>query len=226
MSRGEAIDRLTKGSLEVIFTIDLFNEGVDIPAVDTLLFARPTESLTVFTQQIGRGLRLHQGKEYCTIIDLIGNYRNADIKLSLFDLGIDDAAKGKGKQTPYIIHEVPIGCELHIDLEVINLLEELSRKKQPRKEKLRTAYFDLKNELGRSPTYLELHLHGREQSREYWQEFRSYVGFLAWANELDTRETEVFLRSEHWLKEVESTVMTKSYKMTVLLYMLERGATE
>ena len=50
---------LEKGELDAIFTVDLFNEGVDIPSVDTLLFVRPTESLTVFTQQIGRGLRLH-----------------------------------------------------------------------------------------------------------------------------------------------------------------------
>ncbi|MFC5648612.1 DEAD/DEAH box helicase family protein [Paenibacillus solisilvae] len=223
MSRSEAINKLTRGSMEVIFTVDLFNEGVDIPAVDTLLFVRPTESLTIFTQQIGRGLRLHMGKAYCTIIDLIGNYRNADIKLNLF--AMDSAEAEKGKQ-PKIIPEVPIGCELHIDLNVINLLEELSRKKQPRKDKLRTAYFNLKHELGRRPTYLELHLQGREPSREYWQEFRSYANFLSWAEELDVKETEIFLRYEHWLKEVESTVMSKSYKMTVLLYMLERSAAE
>ena len=61
VSRNEAISQLAKGEIDIIFTVDLFNEGVDIPAVDTLLFVRPTESLTVFTQQIGRGLRLHPG---------------------------------------------------------------------------------------------------------------------------------------------------------------------
>ena len=85
ISRTKAISMLEKGELDAIFTVDLFNEGVDIPAVDTLLFVRPTESLTVFTQQVGRGLRLHPDKEACVIIDLIGNYRNADIKLSVFD---------------------------------------------------------------------------------------------------------------------------------------------
>lgn len=58
MSRSESIHRLEKGELEVIFTVDLFNEGTDIPAVDTLLFVRPTESLTIFSQQVTRGLRL------------------------------------------------------------------------------------------------------------------------------------------------------------------------
>ena len=93
IKRDTAIEQLAAGELDVIFTVDLFNEGVDIPPVDTLLFVRPTESLTVFTQQIGRGLRLHDEKDHCVIIDLIGNYRNADIKLSLFD-----TERGEGKR--------------------------------------------------------------------------------------------------------------------------------
>src|SRR5690625_1015716 len=72
-TRKESIIKLETLELEVIFTVDLFNEGVDIPSVDTLLFVRPTESLVVFTQQIGRGLRQYAGKEKCVIIDLIGN---------------------------------------------------------------------------------------------------------------------------------------------------------
>lgn len=95
MTRQEAILRLEQGELQVIFTVDLFNEGVDIPSVDTLLFVRPTQSLTIFTQQVGRGLRLHDSKQACTIIDLIGNYRNADIKLSLFDMGAGEEALAK-----------------------------------------------------------------------------------------------------------------------------------
>jgi superfamily II DNA or RNA helicase len=62
VDRKKVITFLSKGEIDVIFTVNLFNEGIDIPAVDTLLFVRPTESLTVFTQQIGRGLRLHPGK--------------------------------------------------------------------------------------------------------------------------------------------------------------------
>ena len=96
ISRNKAIKMLEKGEIDAIFTVDLFNEGVDIPSVDTLLFVRPTESLTVFTQQIGRGLRLHDRiKKNCVIIDLIGNYRNADIKLSLFDTNPEDKKKKK-----------------------------------------------------------------------------------------------------------------------------------
>ncbi|XEC95684.1 helicase-related protein [Paenibacillus tarimensis] len=62
MEREEAIRRLAAGSLKVIFTVDLFNERTDISAVDTLLFTRPTESLTVFTQQVGRGCGSMSGR--------------------------------------------------------------------------------------------------------------------------------------------------------------------
>ncbi|WP_066174436.1 DEAD/DEAH box helicase family protein [Bacillus marinisedimentorum] len=220
IGRSEAIQKLEKGEIDVIFTVDLFNEGVDIPPVDTLLFVRPTESLTVFTQQVGRGLRLHDGKQHCTIIDLIGNYRNADIKLSLFDTERADSKQKKKKATEPV---VPKQCKVDLDVKVINLLDELAKKKQPRKEKLRDAYFTLKEELGRRPTYLEMHLHGNVNTREYKQEFKSFAGFLYWANELSEHESEVYRRYREWLEEVERTGMAKSYKMVLLKYMLSRG---
>jgi len=200
--------------------VDLFNEGVDIPAVDTLLFVRPTESLTVFTQQVGRGLRVADGKTHCTIIDLIGNYRNADVKLRLFT---DRKEEKRFTKTENLIAAIPDNCSIQLETKVINLLDELGRKKLPQRERLLQAYLDLKNELGRIPTYLELHLQGRANSLEYRSAFGSYVGFLNWAGQLSEEESEIFYRYEPWLRDVEKTVMTKSYKMVVLLYMLERG---
>ena len=99
----------------------------------------------------------------------------------------------------------------------------MARKKHPRRQKLYDDYFALKQELGRRPSYLELHLKGGSKSSFYKQEFNSYVGFLLWANELSEREQEVFRRYETWIVEVEKTVMTKSYKMVVLKVMLDRG---
>ncbi|WP_172200065.1 DEAD/DEAH box helicase family protein [Saccharibacillus qingshengii] len=222
MSRDEAIRRLDNAELEVLFTVDLFNEGTDIPSVDTLLFVRPTESLTVFTQQIGRGLRLAEGKSHCVIIDLIGNYRNADVKLSLFaDYGEESDVK---KDRLTAVPALPDSCSIQLETAVVNLLDELSRKRAPYREKLHRDFLDLKGELGRIPTYLELHLQGRSVSKGYRDEFGSYVGFLSWAEMLNEREQQVYERYEAWLRDAEKTVMTKSYKMIVLLYMLERGA--
>ncbi|WMJ18740.1 DEAD/DEAH box helicase family protein [Geobacillus kaustophilus] len=220
ISRKQAIAMLERRELDAIFTVDLFNEGVDIPSVDTLLFVRPTESLTVFTQQVGRGLRLYKGKDYCVIIDLIGNYRNADVKLRLFDT---QRGETKKKAREPVMPTVPETCELHLDVQAIHLLEEMQKKRQPRKERLLADYRELKQELGRRPTYLELHLHGQSEAAEYKQEFGSYVGFLYWAGELSELEEEVFLKHEPWLTEVEWTKMSKSYKMVVLKAMLERG---
>ena len=70
--RVNAKNRLVNGQVRFIFVVDIYNEGVDIPEINTVLFLRPTESLTVFFQQLGRGLRLHEGKDCLTVLDFIG----------------------------------------------------------------------------------------------------------------------------------------------------------
>ena len=66
-------DQLVTGQINILFVVDIFNEGVDLPEIDTVIFLRPTESLTVFLQQLGRGLRLSEGKECLTVLDFVGN---------------------------------------------------------------------------------------------------------------------------------------------------------
>ncbi|MFD9600644.1 DUF3427 domain-containing protein [Streptomyces sp. NPDC059970] len=73
--RKDALDQLKAGTLQVIFSVDLFNEGLDIPDVDTLLLLRPTSSATVFLQQLGRGLRRTEDKAVLTVLDFIGQHR-------------------------------------------------------------------------------------------------------------------------------------------------------
>lgn len=225
--RAKTIQQLTDGELHLLFTVDLFNEGVDIPAVDTLLFVRPTESLTIFTQQLGRGLRHHPGKTHCTIVDVIGNYRNADLKLSLFNIAesienVEHVGKSLTRRIP-VMPRVPQGCSVDLDLQVIDLLEVMRLKKQPRKDHLRAGYSRLTFELGRRPSYLEFHLLGGMDSRGIKQEFGSFVHFLAAMDELDEIELDAFLAYGKWFRELEGTAMTKGYKMVMLLAMLERG---
>lgn len=73
--RGTALQKLQEGRITTIFAVDVFNEGVDLPAVDTILFLRPTESATIFLQQLGRGLRLAPGKAVLTVLDFVGHHR-------------------------------------------------------------------------------------------------------------------------------------------------------
>ncbi len=76
--RAESLDRLRNGELDVVCSIDMFNEGVDLPGVDCVLMLRPTESPVVFLQQLGRGLRTAAGKERLTVIDFIGNHHKRE----------------------------------------------------------------------------------------------------------------------------------------------------
>lgn len=74
--REQAIEKLKNGELTYLVTVDIFNEGIDIPFINQVIMMRKTESVIVFVQQLGRGLRKVQGKEYLTVIDFIGNYKN------------------------------------------------------------------------------------------------------------------------------------------------------
>lgn len=79
---------MTSGKLKLVFVVDLYNEGVDIPAVNTILFLRPTQSPTIFLQQLGRGLRLSPGKDCLTVLDFIGQanrHYNYEAKFKALD---------------------------------------------------------------------------------------------------------------------------------------------
>lgn len=113
--RDRAIAELESGKLQVLFTVDLFNEGVDIPRVDTVLFLRPTESATVFLQQLGRGLRLHREKPCLTVLDFIGNARQE----FRFDRRYRALVGGTTRQLRKTIEAgfpyLPPGCAMQLD---------------------------------------------------------------------------------------------------------------
>ena len=93
-----SVEQLRAGELQVICTVDVFNEGLDVPEVDTVLMLRPTESPVVFLQQLGRGLRRSDGKDALTVIDFIGNHRSFLIKpRTLLALGSGTVRSGTGK---------------------------------------------------------------------------------------------------------------------------------
>jgi superfamily II DNA or RNA helicase len=216
-----ARERLNSGKLDIIFTVDLFNEGVDIPRVDTLLFVRPTESLAVFTQQIGRGLRIAEDKDDCVIIDLIGNYRNADVKWGIFNPTYD------GVPEPRLIEQsLPHGCEFNIDTEVIDLILHMTKKLARGKELLILHDHELRRDLGHRPTYLEYHLQSGVDSSMVKREFGTYFNLLKASGDLNDKELQVLENYEDWFLEVERTGMTKSYKMVLLRCMLTLGEDE
>ena len=113
--RRGSIARLRDGDTQIIFTVDLFNEGIDLPFVDTLLLLRPTESSTIFLQQLGRGLRKMEGKDYCTVLDYIGQHRQE----YRFDRRFISLLGGTRKELERQIEQgfpyLPTGCHLELD---------------------------------------------------------------------------------------------------------------
>ena len=113
--RRRAKDRLTKGELRFIFTVDLYNEGVDIPEVNTVLFLRPTESLTVFLQQLGRGLRLAEGKECLTVLDFIAQAHKRYNYQDKFAALLANTKHSLNKEISKSFPSVPKGCHIRLE---------------------------------------------------------------------------------------------------------------
>ncbi len=107
--------RLRDLETNFIFTVDLYNEGVDIPEVDTVLFLRPTESLTVFLQQLGRGLRRAEGKECLTVLDFVGQAHHSyrfDLK---FRALLADRHQDIGEEIQQQFPHLPAGCAVQME---------------------------------------------------------------------------------------------------------------
>ncbi|MBY3555760.1 DUF3427 domain-containing protein, partial [Modestobacter lapidis] len=113
--RAAALAGLRDGTVNVLFTVDLFNEGIDLPAVDTVLFLRPTESATVFLQQLGRGLRLSEGKACLTVLDFIGA-QHQEFRFDLRFRAITGASrKGLQREVEQEFPTLPAGCHIELD---------------------------------------------------------------------------------------------------------------
>lgn len=218
-ARRLALQRLAAGEIDVIFSVDLFNEGVDVPEVDTVLMLRPTDSPVVFLQQLGRGLRIAAGKDHLTVIDFIGNHRSFLVKprtlLSLAGDGSSSTARViKAMETGDF--GLPEGCSVSYDLESIELLKELtSREQGSTLARFCRAYAA---EEGRRPTAVQAWRAGFNP--------RSF-GALGWfagladLGLLDERELPVVQRLGELVGAIEKENITKSYKLVTLEAFLE-----
>ena len=151
--REETIKKLEdeKDSLEVIFTVDIFNEGIDIPSVNQVVMLRNTQSSIIFIQQLGRGLRKHDSKEYVTIIDFIGNYRNNYlIPVALFgDQTMNKDNYRREVREPNILKGLTTINFEKVAKELI--FSSITNTTLSSIKILRDAFKDLENKLGRVP---------------------------------------------------------------------------
>jgi hypothetical protein len=229
--RQAALAALRGGQARILFVVDLFNEGVDVPELDLVLFLRPTESVTIFLQQLGRGLRLHPEKAHVTVVDFIGNYRRAQQKVPVL-LGLEpetparDVARALEGAVTGTWAGLPPGVELHLDWQAIDLLKAMIARGEPRREALVAAYREVEDAVGHPPTLLDVQRWGRFGVRTYRQEFRSWHGFLAAIDALDSAHRQLEAEVGAFLAEVEATAMTRSFKMVVLEAFVRRGGLE
>ncbi len=105
---------IRSGRINVLCVVDIFNEGIDIPEVDTLLFLRPTESLTIFLQQLGRGLRLAEGKECCTVLDFVGNSRPEYDFANKFRALVGKSNRAISDEIKQGFPHAPLGCRIEL----------------------------------------------------------------------------------------------------------------
>ncbi|WP_343571788.1 DUF3427 domain-containing protein [Mycobacterium sp.] len=221
--RHESIDALRAGDLEVIFSIDMFNEGLDVPDVDTVLMLRPTESPIVFLQQLGRGLRTHEGKRALTVIDFIGNHRSFLLKpRTLLSLGRREAPT-----TLQVLQalerndfDLPEGCSVDYDLTVVDMLRQLSRvTARDAIEEYCRSYLE---EEGLRPTAAQTFRAGHDPA-SVTSRYGSWFAFLRIAELLGEREATVADAYGDILRAFQTETITKSYKLVAIRALLQDG---
>ena len=227
--RTASLERLEAGELAVIFAVDMFNEGVDLPHVDTIMMLRPTESRIVWMQQFGRGLRKAEHKDHLTVIDYIGNHRTFLLKPQVL-LGLPSTAAAVADALTRVeAHslELPPGCEVTYDLRAIEILRTLLP--TPTHDALRAWYEDFREREGIRPRAMEA-FHEGYQPRAVRRSHGSWLRFVDQMGDLTEPQSSLVggrsagpagtAHVHDLLAELETTPMTKSYKMIVLLAML------
>lgn len=226
--RENAINRLKSGDIKVIFSVDMFNEGVDIPAVDMVLFLRPTESPIVFLQQLGRGLRKVKGKEYLNVLDFIGNYKKAGQAPFLLSGTSREEVNGSGRLTEL---DYPDDCLVDFDMRLIDLFKEMEQRSLTLKERIRQEYYRVKELLdGRVPTRMELFTNMDDDIYQLCMRnskenpFRRYFDYLHDLGELSQEELGFYNGiGREFLVLIETTEMQKAYKMPILYSIYNDG---
>lgn len=227
--RRDSVEQLRAGGLDVLFAVDVFNEGVDVPEVRTVLLLRPTDSPVVFLQQLGRGLRRSSGtgKTHLQVVDFIGNHVSFLAKPRvLLSLGaartptraevVEAARLGA--------FDLPDGCSVAYELAAVDLLAALVRS---RRTAATDALADYCREYGAEHGYrpsavqaLRAGLNPRAARTRHgdWFTLLADIGALA------EREEAVVASCGAALRAIEREPMTKSYKMVTLRALLHDGA--
>lgn len=227
LNRVKFIEKLEDDNdeLEVIFTVDIFNEGVDIPSINTVLFLRPTNSPIVFIQQLGRGLRKYKNKEFLTVLDFIGNHKKAYL-IALALAG--NKAIDKDSLKLFLSNNFANFKNAHICMDEISkqrILEQIEKENFNSLKYLKEQYFEFKSLLNNKiPKLVDfLQFNDVINPIKFIDESYSYIEFLAKVE--NRNELKELVLNEEFIKAirfVENLLPIKRvYEFVILKYLLE-----
>ena len=228
LKRREAVERLIQGEIKVIFSVDMFNEGLDIRDIDMVMFLRPTQSPTVFLQQLGRGLRKSRGKEFLNVLDFIGNYKKANLIPGF--LGSEIIPNKKEYAAGIPVFEYPDECVVDFDFQLIDLFEKQAQQELSWKDRIIQEYKRVKTDMGHVPSRMELFtemdsgLYDMIRSKGKLNIFTSYLDFLMEMGDLSEEEERLCSGcGKDFVHMIETTGMSKTYKMPLLMAFYNYG---
>ena len=210
--RNDALKQLEQRQVEVLFTVDLFNEGTDLPSIDTILMLRPSDSKILFLQQLGRGLRTLEGKTHLVVLDFIGNHHSFLNKPYALLHETTPTGVVKKLKKPNLAD----GCFINIDLKVTNFWQQLAKIQRT------TALEDitqLAEQLGHLPTLSEFYYHYGD-IKKVNNNYISWFDLIAKTQNIDdeaqqsSKQLAPFYDFLH--KGIQTTSMTKCFKAILL----------
>ncbi len=222
LERSKAIERLESDNihdkLDYIFTVDIFNEGIDIPKINQIIMLRPTESAIIFIQQLGRGLRKIEGKNYVTVIDFIGNYENNYlIPIALYG----DTSYNKDSLRKLIAEGsrmIPGSSTINFDeITKEKIFQSIDSANMQLFSDLKKDYNLLKFKLGRIPLMMDFIEHGSRDPYLYVTYSNSYYNFITkveqeYNSDLKTEQIkilELFSKEINNSKRIEESLIIK-----------------
>jgi len=226
LHREKIIERLEdeKDSLEVVFSVDIFNEGLDIPSINTVLMLRPTNSPIVFTQQLGRGLRKAKGKDFLTLLDFIGNHNRAYlIAIALNGNRIIDKESLKFS----ILNDFSNMKNAHILMDEISkkrILEQITKENFNASKYLKEQYYEFKSNLGNKTPMLVDYINYDEfiSPLNFISDSKSYIEFLKKVEKDESFkllcEDENFLKASRFLQGL--LPIKRIYEFAILKYLI------
>jgi superfamily II DNA or RNA helicase len=223
LDRSEALSKFRNKEINVMFSVDMFNEGLDIPLIDLVMFLRPTQSPTIFFQQLGRGLRKATGKKYLNVLDFIGNYKKAVLVPFLLT---GDTTLIRNRSNTRLLpkeEEYPEDCTVNFEWELVNIFKKQAEARIKTETLIKEEFYRIKEDLGTRPTRLEMLTYMDDDIYETMRKsskiniFQNYFKFLIDINEIAEEEKPLIgTLAMDYINMLEKTLMDKTYKIPVL----------